>query len=87
MICEHDKSIFQTLTSDNPLLYTNTIKSSLYIMSKNHCKIETQEIVKRFTCFVFHVNNDCKSADIFNVKLTCTKVEDTLLQLEPLTNR
>ena len=56
-------------------------------MSKNHCKIETQEIVKWLTCFVFHVNNDCKSADIFNVKLTCTKVEDMLLQLEPITNR
>lgn len=25
------------------------------------------------TCFVFHVNNDCRSADIFIVMLSCRK--------------
>lgn len=40
---------------------------------KDYERKQKKKIVRHCTCFVFHVNNDCKSADMFKVMLTCKK--------------
>lgn len=53
-----------------------------YYNSRNHIdKVDSYKFFSAkmkkesqlITCFVFHVNNDCKSADIFKVMLACIR--------------